>query len=130
MQNERSFEEETRTDVIRLFRHFYGLVELTRRIYSEMSLGHGPDASKVTVPREFLEAWINCLMFLLRFSPANIESGKSMQYLAECKKLLEEGRIEILKTLRMRSLYKTEAILPLGVAGILINQLKDPRRYG
>lgn len=123
MQNQQSFEENIRTDVIRLFREFYGLVELTTRINNEMSHGHGPDASKVTIPREFLEGWINCLMFLLRFSPANIESGKSIHYLAESKTFLDEGRLKILKTLRMRSLYKTEAVLPLGIAGVLINQL-------
>jgi hypothetical protein len=85
-----------------------------------------PAYNTTNVPHEFIQVWLMLIMFLVLF--ATDQAKRSSDYTKRCRTLLMQGKFKVIRRLQTVSLREKEAVLPMGVASLLIGKLCENAR--
>jgi hypothetical protein len=109
-----------------LLRDTHLVARTCKKIVHDLFIKH--DCTAVEIPKEFLEAWIQCLMhfFLLSVPKAR----RSTQHLLSCMTLLKRGKRKVLQGLYTGQLQRRGVVSPTGIACVLISSLPSPGLHG
>jgi hypothetical protein len=97
------------------------LSHVVEDVKEELFSKRSPAHNHTSVPHEFLQAWILCLMYFVLWGGE--DASRSRNYLKRCRTLLTQGKIKVIQRLRIISLRDREAVSPMGVSSLLIGQL-------
>jgi len=102
-------------------RDMSSLARVTNKIKLELFSGRDARNYVTTVPHEFIQAWMLCLMYFIMFTTEY--SSHSVSHIRRCKKRLLQGRVKMIERLQTVNIHDMEAVLPLGITSLLLGQL-------
>ena len=102
-------------------RDMSNLARVTNEIKLELFSGRDARDYVTTVPHEFIQAWMLCLMYFVMFTTEY--SSHSVSHIRRCKERLLQGRVKMIERLQTVNIHDMEAVLPLGVTSLLLGQL-------
>ena len=97
------------------------LARIVEDLKEELFSKRTPSHHLTNVPHEFIQSFMLCLMFFILYTTD--QATRSSNYLARCRALLTQGKMKVIQRLQTITLRDREAVLPLGVASLLIGQL-------
>ena len=102
-------------------RDVLSLARVTNEIKLELFSGRDARDYVTTVPHEFIQAWMLCLMYFIMFTTEY--SSHSVSHIRRCRERLLQGRVKMIERLQTVNIHDMEAVLPLGVTSLLLGQL-------
>ncbi|KAF2676789.1 hypothetical protein K458DRAFT_424536 [Lentithecium fluviatile CBS 122367] len=99
------------------------LGQLAKEIKEEIFSGKELVESMITIPHEFIQAWLLFQMFLACFFAES--ARRSSSHIRRCKQKLLKGRLKMVERLQTVNIREREAVLPLGVTALMLGQLLD-----
>ena len=102
-------------------RDISSLARVTNEIKLELFSGRDAPDYVTTVPHEFIQAWMLCLMYFIMFTTEY--SSHSVSHIRRCKERLLQGRVKMIERLQTVNIHDMEAVLPLGITSLLLGQL-------
>lgn len=102
-------------------RDMSSLARVTNEIKLELFSGRDARDYVTTVPHEFIQAWMLCLMYFIMFTTEY--SPHSVSHIRRCRERLLQGRVKMIERLQTVNIHDMEAVLPLGITSLLLGQL-------
>lgn len=104
------------------------LSHVVEDVKDELFSKRSPAHNQTSVPHEFVQAWMLCLMYFVLWGSE--EGSRSRKYLRRSRALLTQGKIKVIQRLQIISLRDREAVSPIGVSSLLLGQLLQDVRGG
>jgi hypothetical protein len=98
-------------------------------VFDKLSLGLGPPPDRMKVPSHFYQAFMSIVIFVTGFQPKEERSHRFHRYLREASIRIEKGLKQLVQDSASEGLSDLEAVLPIGVLGLVVNRLLQDITY-